>query len=153
MSRGLGTRQRLILQALAQLEAKDGQPGGKFYIWAVLKAAWDLGLKSEHDAQMQRYRESSDHWRAEMQARADAGDAEAARTLSLDKMLRLSIGGFHRRGYSKRAEFGAVEHFNPSRTLALLASRGLVERGNEHRWNSGGQGAWASLTDKGRAAV
>ena len=60
--------------------------------------------------------------------------------------------GSFRGSKGKRAGFWPAEYFNPSRTLALLKRRGVVERGNEH-FNEGGQGAGVSLINEGRSAT
>lgn len=153
MSRGLGTRQRLLLQALRQLEQQHSEEGCRFHVWAVLQKAWDLGLKSEIEDERRRRLEREQAWRADITMRAEAGDPEALRLVGLDKQYRALTQGLRRTRFrGTRRDFGVVEHMNPSRTMALLQRRGLVERGNAHA-NEAGQGAWVRLTDTGRGAA
>ena len=130
MSRGLGSRQVLILRALAELERTDGT--GQFYVWAVLKMAWQLGLQQEEADQRAARKAADARWLEGVQARVAEGDAQAEEQLRLHRMIR-SFDGVLRRNANPgrwRRPHGAylVEGINPSRCFGLMAKRGLVER-------------------------
>src|SRR4051812_23137163 len=158
MSRGIGTRQRLFLAALAKLEA-EYKPGG-FYVWAIVNAACDLGLydeatarKARQDAEWAEYQEAERQHRIEVEALAAFGDADAQ--VELKRLIHLDfLGSAIRSSFRRRSEGSPpqmrdpvdAEHVaNPSRTLALLEQRGLIERCPIR-----GRGASAGLTDAGR---
>lgn len=141
MSRGLGTAQRLILQALASLEAEHGRDEGLFYVWAIVDRAYALSpeLQGRHRAQT----EASAAQAAALRARADAGEELAIRYLHLTRTLTRSRPGPRAR---RTTPFWLTEgELNPSRILASLERRGLVTR----RAVKGGGSA--GLTDAGRA--
>ena len=141
MSRGLGTAQRLMLKALASLEAEHGGDSGLFFVWAIVDRAYELS--PEMQARHQAMTEASAARSAEIQARAAGGDERAALFLGLTRSLTRT-----RRAPRTRREspFWLTEvDFNPSRILASLERRGLVTR----RAIKGGGSA--GLTDAGRA--
>lgn len=98
MSRGLGARQRLFLDAIGKLEADHGI-GHWFFTHAIIREAWPAAPGTP---------------RARSPILRPVRDAEGA--------------------------------LNPSRILAALARRGLVERNARH-----GPGASVRLTEAGRA--
>ncbi len=149
MSRGLGRRQRLLLQAMRALEIERGD-GGPFYVWSILEVAWKGGLELETVSRDKARAEHAVARRARTEAAAAAGDVQAAADLRNMKLL-----GYGR-GYSPprknpRHYRPRADGINPGRVFALLEARGLVERGNEHG-NAAGPGAWVKLTDAGRVA-
>jgi hypothetical protein len=160
MSRGLGTRQRHFLAAMAKLEVDCG-PGDGFAIYQIINTAGALGLdaeatarKTRKDAERAERREARRRHRLEVEALAASGDADAQAELKdmqgFDAFLAtgkrlLSL----RRGYGSpprvRNPEDAEHIANPSRTLALLEQRGLIERCPIR-----GRGASAVLTHTGR---
>lgn len=143
MSRGLGAGQRLMLRALAALEAEHGQGEGLFYVWAIVDQAY--ALSPEMQDSHRRQKEASAAQSAALQARADAGEELAIRYLHLTRTLTRSRPGPRTR---RTTPFWLTEcGFNPSRILASLKRRGLVTR----RAVKGGGSA--GLTDAGRSAA
>lgn len=141
MSRGLGTAQRLMLKALASLEAEHGGDSGLFFVWAIVDRAYELS--PEMQARHQAMTDASAARSAEVQARAAAGDERAALFLALTRSLTRTRRAPRTR---RTTPFWLTEgDFNPSRILASLQRRGLVTR----RAIKGGGSA--GLTDAGRA--
>jgi hypothetical protein len=142
MSRGLGTAQRLMLKALASLEAEDGT-GDRFYVWAIVDRAYALSpeMQERHRGET----EARDMRRVALRDRAAQGDDQAALHLSMTIALTRSRRGPRAR---RTSPSWITEHdFNPSRVLASLERRGLVSR---NAFKGGGS---AGLTDAGRQAV
>jgi hypothetical protein len=133
MSRGLGSRQRALLTALAELERQFVDPadylwgwargyeafdsdGGWIRAWAVVSQAWDMTWRHEEPA-------------------------------ALDALLESLRRPAQRR---RSAPAGHIEHrINLTRTLLLLERRGLIERRTVGR----SLGGWVRLTDAGREEV
>ena len=140
MSRGLGTAQKLILTALLDLEREDG-PGDRFYVWAIVDRAYSLSQEMQ-DRERER-REAHERQNQRIRDRAAAGDEKASLYLALGQGLRRT----HRHPRARRTSpwWEAEVNFNPSRVLASLARRGLVDR----RAVQGGGSA--GLTEEGRA--
>jgi hypothetical protein len=140
MSHGLGKAQRLMLQALASLEAEHGREEGLFYVWAIVDRAYALSpeMQDRHRAQT----EASAAQTAALQARAEAGEELAIRYLGLTRALTRTRRGPRAR---RTTPLWLTEgDFNPSRILASLERRGLVTR------NAVKGGGSAGLTDEGR---
>src|ERR1700730_588125 len=95
MSRGLGARQILILEALYSLEDEHGDRW--FRIWKVLDAAWKLGIQQEEDALKARFRAEKEH----TAKFAAAGDEDARRRHKIDVMMG-AIGSSIRQGISRK---------------------------------------------------
>lgn len=143
MSRGLGAAQRLILRALAALEAEHGRGEWRFCVWAIVDRSYALSpeMQKRHRAQT----EASAARNAAIQARAEAGEELAIRYLGLTRALTRGRPGPRAR---RTTPFWLTEGtFNPSRVLASLERRGLVSR---HAVKGGGS---AALTDAGRQAA
>lgn len=139
MSRGLGTAQRLMLTALASLEAENG-PGGRFYVWAIVDRAYALSPKMQErergaaEARVAR--------NAAIRERVSQGDDRAQLYLGMTRALvRTRRSPRARRTTPFWLTEGAL---NPSRALASLELRGLVSR------NPVKGGGAAGLTDAGR---
>ncbi len=149
MREGLGKRQTLMLQALGHLEEKHG--AGAFYVWAVLDAAWEIGLRQEDESRRAQRKIADDLYQQEMITRAAQGDVESKD--SLDKQTVLNsltrdLTGLPKRGRRKRPKGFRFEDLNPARCFALLERRGLVKR-----YAQIGQGSSLALTDEGRAKL
>jgi hypothetical protein len=139
MSKGLGAAQRLVLTALASLEAEHGKDG-LFYVWVIVDRAYAMSQP------MQDRERAAAATHAEMTAgireRAEQGDGNAALYLGLTQSLRRSKPSPRKR---RTTPFWLTEtRFNPSRVLATLERRGLVSR---KAIQGGGS---AGLTDEGR---
>lgn len=140
MSHGLGKSQRLILQALASLEAEHGRDEGLFYVWAIVDRAYALSPEMQGCHRTQN--EASATQAAALKVRADAGEEPAMRYLHLTRTLTRTRPAARAR---RTTPFWLTEgDFNPSRVLASLERRGLVTR----RAVKGGESA--GLTDEGR---
>src|SRR4051794_731586 len=72
VSRGIGTRQRLFLAAMAKLEQECGEAGA--YVWQIINAAGELGLTDEASARKARRKEASRQAVLEIEVLAAAGD-------------------------------------------------------------------------------
>lgn len=145
MSRGLGTAQKLILQAMATIEA-GYEPGAWLYVWAIVDQAYALS------PEMQERHRQEEQMRTDRAARlrdqAANGDRGAAYSLMLGESI-MRFGARRRAKYSLRKRrtspsWITESDFNPSRVLASLERRGLVER------DAIQGGGTASLTDEGR---
>lgn len=125
MSRGLGRRQRQVLAALMQLEAKHGEGG--FYVYAVLRAMADQGPQANTDMQQSAVRTRDQEHETAVRRRAAEGDLAAAEEVKrlgqISRVADLLLGGRSGRNptYSEVCP-------NLSRVFALLARRGLVTR-------------------------
>jgi len=163
MSRGIGTRQQLILAAMRMIET-DFRPGAELYVWEIINAAGELGLddeatarKARKDAQQAGWEEARRQHRIDIEALAASSDADAQAELErlqhLDFMTS-TLKGLLSRRWSQgspprmRDPVEAEHVVNPSRVLALLQQRGLVERTVRR-----GHGASARLTDAGRVVA
>lgn len=150
MSRGLGTRQRLILAALSRLEQMHGE--GRFYVWSVLGAAADLGLRAEQQSKDAERDAASSAYRAELSKRAAAGDEAAVSALGLERKLDVLATAIKRNprrsDRQRRPPEAWAEDINPSRIFALLERRGLIVRNPAL-----GPGATVGLTAAGRLEV
>lgn len=124
-------------------------------MWGVVDVAWSPGLQAEHDqreqardvAYTEEWARDADRDAADKVAAA-AGDAEAKGRLELRGKLQALTGSLRRsprpqRNAIRRNCAGAEARLNPSRVLAGLARRGLVQRDR----------GIARLTDAGRAAA
>lgn len=143
MSRGLGTAQRLMLKALASLEAEHGSGEGLFYVWAIVDHAY--AVSPEMRARHQAWTEAHERREAAIREKAAAGDDRAQLYLSLGRALRRGRPSPRTRRTSP--SWVTETEFNPSRVLASLARRGLVKR------NAVKGGGAAGLTDAGREAA
>ncbi|WCS28905.1 hypothetical protein LOK46_32455 (plasmid) [Methylobacterium sp. NMS14P] len=140
MSHGLGKSQRLILQALASLEAEHGRDEDLFYVWAIVDRAY--ALSPEMQGRYRTQNEASATQAAALKVRADAGEELAMRYLHLTRTLTCTRPGARAR---RTTPFWFTEgDFNPSRVLTSLERRGLVTR---RAVRGGGS---AGLTDEGR---
>lgn len=141
MSKGIGRTQVLLLRALASLEAQDGP--SFFHVWAIADRCFELSQPLKARAAAVAEASARDWaWRKEQAA---AGDRKAVLFISLTNNLRRSRPSPRQR---REVSYSNLEYrINPSRGLASLAARGLVER-------QGGQGRGsARLTDAGREAA
>lgn len=139
MSKGLGAAQRLMLTALASLEAEHGK-GDRFYVWAIVERAYAMSqpMQDRERTAAVAHAERT----AGIRERAEQGDDSAALFLGLTQSLRRSRPGPRKR---RTTPFWLTETcFNPSRVLASLERRGLVSR----RAIQGGGSA--GLTEEGR---
>lgn len=141
MSRGLGTAQRLVLAALASLEAEEGE-GHRFLVWAIVDRLYSLSpeLQDLH----RRRNEAIAARNAAIRAQAEAGDDKARLYLALGNVIRRRPGARKRR---TAPWFETEVAMNPSRVLASLERRGLVTR------NAIKGGGAAGLTEAGRTAA
>jgi predicted transcriptional regulator len=141
MSKGVGRTQVLLLRALASLEAQDGP--GSFHVWAIADRCFELSqpLRARAAVEAEAHERDMAWWKDQ----AAAGNREAALFISLTNSLRRSRPSPRQR---REVSYSNLEYrINPSRGLASLAARGLVER-------QGGQGRGsARLTDAGRDAA
>lgn len=118
MSRGLGTRQRLILSAIEGLALKHGRE--RWYtVAAMLREAHALS----GDLQL---REAERQAAADQRRKALNASGERGRYMvTLEDSIRASAPKRHaRNGLPRWIE----KELNPTRTLALLERRGLIER-------------------------
>lgn len=154
MSRGLGTRQRLFLAAMAKPEAESGEDGA--YVWQIVNAAGALGLtdevnarKATREAKQAAFEEARRQTRLNAEALAASGDAAAAAELQRlqdwEKFRRSMRSLVRGPGPRMRIPKDADHIANPTRTLGLLERRGLITRRAVR-----GRGAGAWLTDAGR---
>jgi hypothetical protein len=122
MSRGLGRRQRIFLQAVRDLTAADGP--GFYRVWAITEAAYRLAPDLQA-ADTEQARQAAQA-RADREKQARAGDARARRLNELQDMLRATAP---RTGRKPRRRHGrSMERaVNPSRVLASLERRGLLQ--------------------------
>lgn len=141
MSRGLGEAQKLILRALASLEAEHPGGGLRFFVWGIVDRAYELSpaMQAEHGSRQAARQARHQRW-VDM---ADAGDADAKLFLALGRSLARTRR--HPRARRKSPWDLSEAKLNPSRVLASLERRGLV-----HRSAIQGGGA-AGLTEAGRA--
>jgi hypothetical protein len=130
MSRGIGARQRALLTALTELERKCADPADYLWNWARDFEAFD----------------ADGGWIRVWAVVSQAWDTTWSREepAALDALLeRLGRPAQRRRS----GPAGHIEHrINPTRTLALLDRRGLIER----RGLGSSMGGWIRLTDAGR---
>ena len=139
MSRGLGTAQRLMLKALASLEAEHGRADA-FFVWAIVDRAY--AISPELQARHRAFTEACERREAKTREMAAAGDARARLYLQLTRAMPREQPSPRLR---RTTPFWLTEaELNPSRALASLARRGLVTR----RPVKGGGSA--GLTDAGR---
>ena len=154
MSRGLVTQQRMLLQALRNLEQECGEAW--FEVHAVVRAAWPLGWLEGHErreAEAVAWAAEDARDRAETAALAAAGDDAAKermerfmhRDMLASVICRWRRRNAHRGAPRMRPAKDVDATLNPSRILALLAKRGLIER-NASR----GPGSSVKLTPAGR---
>ena len=140
MSRGLGTAQRLMLRALAALEAEYAHHRGEFYVWVIVDRAY--ALSPDMQGRQQDRIEAHAARDAAIRKMADEGDDKARLYLALGRSLRRGRPGPRTR---RTTPVWLTEgRFNPSRVLASLHGRGLVTR---TAIKGGGS---AGLTDTGR---
>lgn len=157
MSRGIGTSQALLLRALLSLEAELGsgrrwRPEGVghwFKVWKILERAWALSpnLRAREASDRERHAMAEKERRAWFEQKAKEGNALAREWLMLDMSL---SGYYRRRGRARQVRTVPVffeEAVNPSRSLASLEKRGLVDR---YAVQGGGS---AKLTPPGRDAA
>lgn len=140
MSKGIGRTQALLLRALASLEAQDGR--SLFYVWAIADRCFELSqpLQARAAAGAEAYAKSRAWWKEQ----AAAGNPDALLFESLGRALARRPGPRQRR----KAPYRDLEYpLNPSRALASLAKRGLVQRVAVQGGGSAG------LTDAGRDAA
>ena len=119
----LGPNQRLILSALAALEAKCGPK--EFLVQEVLDWLWHEKFK------LQRAADFVDDPRTNILTRAAHGEKYALQALRIDDATNLRLvvrsRGMKRRSVS-RPWARALEHINPSRCFRVLAGAGLIQR-------------------------
>ncbi|MEP9368682.1 hypothetical protein [Xanthobacter sp. VNH20] len=157
MSRGIGTSQSLLLRALLSLEAelgsgRRGRPEGfghRFKVWAILDRAWALSpdLRTREESIRSQHLLAIEERRAWFEQKAKEGNALAREWIMLDRSLT-----FHslRRDRARQVRSVPVffeEAINPSRGLASLEKRGLIDR---YAVQGGGS---AKLTPSGRDAA
>jgi hypothetical protein len=146
MSRGIGTRQRLVLAAMAKLERERGEAGA--YVWQIINAAGELGLTEEAIARKARKDEAFRQMVLEVEAAAAAGDKRAQEWIAGWRGLKAIGAAMPREFWGGAPKMRIPEDadiINPSRTLALLEQRGLIVRRAVC-----GRGAGACLTPNGR---
>ena len=141
MSRGLGSKQRLLLDAIRSIEQEDGAgpiAGRHWRISYILERAYSLSSELQDIERHRADAIAAD--KARIAKLASEGDEKAKLFLSLTRALakgpRWEVGERFKRQSPEWIEY----YLNPSRTLALLAKRGLITRIH------GG----AALTDAGR---
>jgi len=138
MSRGIGRSQALMLRALASLEAECGR--GRFWVWAIADRCFELSqpLQARAAASAEAIAKSREWWKEQ----AAGGNPEALLFESYGRALARSKSSPRQR---REVSYSDLEYpLNPSRALASLAKRGLVER-----WAVQGNGS-ARLTAAGR---
>lgn len=142
MSKGLGVAQRLVLIALASLEAENGDTG-PFDGYAIVERVYAMSQPMqdrEHGLTVARAGMA-----ANIRERAEQGGDRAAPYLTLTRGLQRSTPSPHQR---RTTPFWLTETgVNPSRVLASLARRGLVSR---KAIRGGGS---VGLTDEGRSVA
>ncbi|MGE0716892.1 MAG: hypothetical protein AB7P02_15730 [Alphaproteobacteria bacterium] len=156
MSRGLGRHQRDVLVEMLAIErAGKATRLGTIAVRAIVNRLWDRKWKAEHDVAHAKLAAARDAEMAQMRALAAAGDAEAAKwvadTEDCTRMIESAAAILRSRGRRHwgptRASWTIEKHINPSRILALLERRKLVERG----WlKVQGNGSAVRFTDAGR---
>ena len=149
MGRGLGNRQRLILKALRALEGEHGACW--FEPFDVIAATLDI----EPTPEMKRATHAEravDAQRADLRRMAALGSPGHIEQLALfehgQRQAEAARGNGNERVRPNllRGKPRAGEGMNPSRALALLARRGLVQRRSHC-----GPGSLVALTEAGRA--
>jgi hypothetical protein len=157
VSRGVGTSQALLLRALLSLEAELGSGrrwrpegfGHRFKVWAILDRAWALSphLRGREASDRERRVQAGEERRAWFEQKAKEGNALAREWLMLDR----SLSCYRSRRVRARQVRTVPDYFeevvNPSRGLASLEKRGLVDR---YAVQGGGS---AALTPSGRDAA
>ena len=148
MSWGLGVRQRQCLAATQELTDKYRRPNVEWPLIElpeILRKMWDDGFDKEHEARKARIeaewaqeKEATAAQLSEAKVKAAAGDPAAQRRVELHEALELlgrairasQRGRWRSPGAPKRRPVG--EHLegmlNPSRIVAELHKRGLIER-------------------------
>lgn len=130
MSRGLGRRQVLLLQALASLDAEH--PDHSFSMSKIVAR-----LYSTSPDLIERERQAQDRqsgWRAELEAPALGGDGDSKYLLFLTDVIQMSRRSSRVGRKRERVVPLSVEHdVNPSRCMRALERRGLVV-GVLHGW-------------------
>lgn len=140
MSRGLGKNQRLLLCAMRAIETEHGE--GEFWSVAyIVERAFELS--EELQGLEKRRNEAFEAQQHRIRQLADEGDGTAKTLLALDRSLSFS-GRYRGRRRERDWPHWVENRINPSRTLAQLASRGLVVR------SGGPGGSWVGLTSDGR---
>jgi hypothetical protein len=153
MSRGLGPRQWLVLEALERLEGRQ-RAGERFHVWAVLREAGYLKLMAESGERSAAWASEDAACRADLEARSDMDDVETVAALKRQRRantLGTIIRDWRRRENGvplKRPAKASLEDINPSRIFALLEKRGLVRRDIVR-----GLGSSIALTAAGRAVL
>jgi hypothetical protein len=140
----------MMLHALRELETQH-QGGSFFYVWSILNQMTASGLVTAADVRQAAYLEGRAAVRADIERRAADGDdgaKDALRQVNLADALGSTIRASfrQRRGTKPIRKMKFLERdINPSRCLAALAKRGLVDRQEQK-----GVGSSAALTDEGR---
>ncbi|MBZ9909202.1 hypothetical protein LB557_24640 [Mesorhizobium sp. BR115XR7A] len=139
MSRGLGTKQLLLLKAIRSIELEREDERSLWSISGILERAYSLSTDMQD---VERRRDEASAVRAAHVDRlAREGDKRALLLKAIDRGLvrqsRWEVG----ERYKRRTPEWVEHHLNPSRTLALLEKRGLIQR----------ERGYAGLTETGRA--
>jgi hypothetical protein len=147
MSRGIGKRQVLLLQALASLDAEH--PEHSFPMSAIVTRLYSLSPDLQDREQQLQDRRAE--WRAELEAKSDAGDANSKHLLTLMDEILFSqtksnwLGRKRERvepgRHGKVIPVSVEDDVNPSRCMRSLERRGLVR---------GGPRGWFKLSQLGR---
>lgn len=134
MSRGLGTQQRAFLAALAAIDAELGTIW--VWPWAVLNELYrrDFAERDRSRAQAREQRDREDL--ARLRLEAESGEPSAVEALKnerrlqgLTRILRAAFSSRRYKGRPRDRKCGQIEdEINPSRMIAALAKRGLLER-------------------------
>jgi hypothetical protein len=133
MSRGLGTQQRMLLQALRNLEQERGEAWVEVH--AVIRAAWPLGWSEGHErrqAEAAAWAAEDARDRAETASLAAAGDDAAKKRMDWFMHRDMLASRWRRRNAHRgapqlRPAKDVDATLNPSRILALLAKRGYQQ--------------------------
>jgi hypothetical protein len=128
------------MKALRALDEENGRkPDAHFYVWAIVERAYALSPDLQR-VEQERQQRSAAHQRW-WEEKAAAGNSDAKLYLASGRSLRRgALSPRRRRSFPSWVEAA----LNPSRTLAALADRGLVQR-----YAVKGGGA-AALTEEGR---
>lgn len=152
MGRGLGPHQLAFLAAANRVAKRSGLDWMKAH--HILDEAWRSGLADRvverATVKQKAAAEASAASRADLERRAESGDKDAQRLIELGDMIRAS----HRRrrrdhiGRPARRPHDRIEAaLNPSRILATLVRRGLLQARGLGQWR------YYALTAQGKTST
>lgn len=153
MGRGLGKHQRDVLVEMLRIEREQMSKATRYpqrvFVVDVFNALWERKWRAPYEDAEERQRTVAAVRDEEIRREAAAGDETAQRYLylqeRLSKLFNRPKSQLRIRDYPSAIEADV----NPSRIMALLERRGLIERGS--RLKTRGHFSAAQLTEAGRA--